>query len=176
MKRYHLYTLLILSMLMLLAVGCQDSPLEPTEEIVITPTPEPTPTPGPIDEAVSNISTATGLDRQIILGLTGEDWVNLGISVLIFIIGTLFISRIVHFILKLIVRSTPSKRDDEFIAAIRRQIDVLISMLVINFATGRLAFIPVFWKETLRQIYFTIIIIVTAKPLLIILNRHTCAL
>jgi small-conductance mechanosensitive channel len=141
------------------------SPTPAEEEIIITPTPQPTATPGVIDRSVAEISAETGLDRQVYLGLTGEDWINLGISVLIFIIGTLLLSRIVHFVLRLIVRSTPSKRDDEFIAAIRRHINILISVLVVNFATDRLAFIPVFWKETLRQIYFTILIIVIAAIL-----------
>jgi small-conductance mechanosensitive channel len=138
------------------------TPVSTDDEILITPTPRPTATPGVLDRSVAEISATTGLDRQVFLGLTGEDWINLGISVLIFIFGTLILSRIVYFVLRLVVRSTASKRDDEFFIAIRRQIDTLISLIVLYFATDRLAFISVFLKETLNQIYFALAILAIA--------------
>ena len=138
------------------------SPAPTDEEIIITPTPKLTATPSLIDQSVAEISAETGLNRQVFLGLTGEDWINLGISALIFIFGTLILSRIVHYVLGIIFRSTPSKRDNEFFIAIRRQIDLLISLLVLEYATNRLAFIPIFLKETLDQIYFAVAILAIA--------------
>ena len=132
------------------------------DEFIITPTPQPTATPGAIARSVADVSASTGLDQQVFLGLTGEDWINLGISVLIFFVGSLVISRIVRFLLGFAVRSIPGKRDDEFLAAIRGQINLLISLFVLKYATDRLSFISVFWKETLNQIFFATAILAIA--------------
>jgi small-conductance mechanosensitive channel len=138
------------------------TPVSTEEEIIITPTPKLTATPGSLERSVADLSATTGLDLEVFLGLTGEDWINLGISALLFVFGALIISRIVYFVLRLIVRSTPGKRDDEFFKAIRRYIDLLISVFVLNYATGRLAFLSVFLKEMFSQIYFAIFVIVIA--------------
>ena len=126
------------------------------EEIVITPTPEKTATPSPIQRSISEFASSTGLNQQVFLGLTGEDWINLGISLLIVLIGTILISRIVHALLRWITRLTPSKRDDQFVVAVRNQINLFISVLIIDFATRRLLFIPVIWKAILNQLYFAL--------------------
>lgn len=132
------------------------------EEILVTPTPQPTATPGVISKSVAEISAATGLNLQMFLGLTLEDWVNLMISLLIFVFGSLIISRIVRFVINTIVKSTPGQRDDEFFTAIRKQIDLLIGVLVLNYATNRLSFISVIWKENLNQIFYAVFVIAIA--------------
>ena len=126
------------------------------DEIIISPTPEKTATPSPIQNTISDIARSTGLNRQAFLGLTGEDWINLGISLLIILVGTILLTRIVHILLRWITRFTSSKRDDEFVAAVRNQINLFISVLVIDFATRRLPFIPVYWKAILSQLYFAL--------------------
>ena len=146
------------------------TPVTTDDEIIITPTPKLTATPGALERSVADVSATTGLSSTVFLGLTGEDWINLGLSVLIFIFGTLIISRVLYFILRFIVRSTPSKRDDEFFVAIHRQIDLLISLLVINYATDRLSFISAFSKETLNQIYFALAILAIAAILWKLIN------
>ena len=146
------------------------TPVTMDDEIIITPTPKLTATPGALERSVANVSATTGLNSTVFLGLTGEDWINLGLSVLIFIFVSLILSRIMRFILGLVVRSIPGKRDDEFIAAIRRQIDLLISLLVLKYATDRLSFISVFWKETLNQIYFAAGILAIAVILWKLIN------
>ena len=95
------------------------------EEIIITPTPEKTATPSPFQKTISDIARSTGLNRQVILGLTGEDLINLGISLLIVLVGTILITRIVHALLRWITGFTPSKRDDEFVAAVNNQINLM---------------------------------------------------
>ena len=146
------------------------TPISTDDEIIITPTPQPTATPGALARSIADVSASTGLDQQVFLGLTGEDWINLGLSVLIFFLGSLILSRIVRFILGVVVRSIPGKRDDEFLAAVRRQIDLLISLLVLKYATDRLSFISVFWKENLNQIYFAIAILTIAMILWKLIN------
>jgi len=126
------------------------------EQIVITPTPKPTATPGAIDRAVADIATATGLDRQVILGLTGEEWISLGISLVIVLVGIFLLARLVYALLRFSTRYIPGERDDQFIRAIKNQIYLIVSLWVIDFATGRLGFLPVEWKETLNQLYFAL--------------------
>jgi len=129
------------------------------EEIVITPTPEKTATPSPLQRSISDFAKSTGLNRQLIFGLTGEDWINLGISFIIVLLGTILITRIVYALLRWITRFTPSKRDDEFVAAVKNQINLFIGVLIFDFATRRLPFIPVHWKATLNQLYFALYVL-----------------
>ena len=82
--------------------GC--SSLPQGETVVSTPNPEVTSTPTSFQNAVSDIAKSTGIDRQVFLGLTGEDWINLGISLLIILVGTILLTRIVHILLRWITR------------------------------------------------------------------------
>ena len=50
-------------------------------EIVVSRTPQPTATPGLITEEVSEFAYKTGLARISFLGLAGDDWINLAISI-----------------------------------------------------------------------------------------------
>ena len=130
------------------------------EEIIITPTPESTATPSPLQKSISDFTISTGLDRETIFGLRVEDWINLGISLFIVLVGIYLITRIAHALLRWITRFTKSTRDDEFVAAIRVQVNLFISILVFDFATGRLPFIPIIWKSTLNQVYFALYVFV----------------
>ena len=76
---------LLLAVLVLLTTGC--GALQQTNEIISTPIPELTPTPSPIQRTISDIASTTGLNQQVFLGLTGEDWINLGISLLILLLN-----------------------------------------------------------------------------------------
>ena len=129
------------------------------EQIITTPTPQPTATPGPIDRLVADISNATGLNRQVILGLTGEEWINLGISLLVTVLGIFLLTRLVYTLLRFLTRFIPGKHDDEFIRAIKNQIYLIVSVWIIEFATGRLGFLTVEWKETLSQLYFALYVL-----------------
>jgi small-conductance mechanosensitive channel len=129
------------------------------EQIITTPTPQPTATPGPIDRLVADISNVTGLNRQVILGLTGEEWINLGISLLVTILGIFLLTRLVYTLLQFITRFIPGERDDEFIRAIKNQVYLIVSVWIIEYATGRLGFLSVESKETLNQLYFALYIL-----------------
>lgn len=132
------------------------------DEIIITPTPEKTATPSPFQRTISDIAKTTGLNRIKILGLSVEDWINLGISLLFVLVGIYLITRIVHALLSWITRFTPGKRDDEFVAAVKNQINLFIAVLIFDFATRRLPFIPVFWKAILSQLYFALYVLVVS--------------
>jgi len=129
-------------------------------QIIITPTPEPTATPSPLEDTVSELANATGLDRILLLGLTGEDWVNLGISLLITLVGIFIIARLIYFILRKIAKATSTEYDDIILDAIGDQIRWLIILWSISFATRRLPFLDPNLKQWLERIYFTLIVVV----------------
>jgi small-conductance mechanosensitive channel len=129
-------------------------------QIIITPTPEPTATPSPIEDAVSEVAATTGLDRVLLLGLTGEDWVNLGISLLITLVGIFIIARLIYFVLRKIAKATSTEYDDIILDAVGAQIRWLIIFWIIGYATRRLPFLDPDWKQWLQQIYFSLIVIV----------------
>lgn len=128
-------------------------------QIIITPTPEPTATPSPIEDAVSEMAAATGLNRILLLGLTGEDWINLGISLLITLVGIFIIARLIYFILRKITKATSTEYDDIILEDVGDQIRWLIILWIIGFATRRLPFLDPDWKQWLERINFTLIVV-----------------
>ena len=135
------------------------APPEGESQIVTTPTPEPTATPGIIEDAVSDIATATGLDRQIILGLTGEDWVNILISLGIALVGIFIVTRLVYLLLLWIAKRAPGERASIFLKAVQFQIRSFIGIFILQYATNRLIFLSAEFKQTLNQIYFSLYVI-----------------
>jgi small-conductance mechanosensitive channel len=133
------------------------------EQVVVTPTPAPTATPGVLGEAVAEISFATGLHRQVLLGLTGEDWLNLLVSLLIAFLGIFIIVRLVYLVIERIIKRTSSPYDDQIIAAIGSLVRWFLAVLIVEFATDRLLFMPAEWKQALNQFYSVLyIILITA--------------
>ena len=126
------------------------------EALIITPTPAPTATPGPLNDLITEIAYATGLNRRSLLGLTGEDWINLIISILIVFLGITLLGRLLYSILLRIARSTPVKYDDIILSAIQRQLLWLLYILTIQWSTNRLIFLPASIKSILNLHYFTL--------------------
>ena len=149
------------------ALGVVPSTPEPEEpgagdllgQLIITPTPGPTATPSPIEEAVSEVAIATGLNRILLLGLTGEDWINLGISLLITFVGIFIAARLIYFILRKIVHATQNQYDDQIFDSVGVQIRWLIIIWIVDFATKRLTFLDPEWKQWLESTYFTLIVV-----------------
>ena len=131
-----------------------------TEELIITPTPAPTATPGPLDKAVAEIAQATGADKTYVFGLTVEDWINAIISLIIILVGILLVSRLVLYLLKRLVKSTSYDRDGAFLEEITTQIQWLVAVFFIQFATTRLGFLSVEVKEWLDRIYFVYYVLI----------------
>ena len=105
--------------------------------IVPTRTPGPTNTPDAVAEEVERLTEQIGLDFKV-LGLSGADWINLGISVLYvlggYLVGTLLIRRLLP---RLALR-TPSRFDDEFLEAVGSEVRWLVVILTLQFGTQRL--------------------------------------
>jgi small-conductance mechanosensitive channel len=77
----------------------------------------------------------------------------------------LVLTRLIYAILRAIARFTPWKGFAEFVAEIRLQVYLFVSVWVIDFATRRLSFLPPEWQQNLSQIYFTLFILAIAGGL-----------
>ena len=133
--------------------------------IIQAPTPEPTATPGIIEEGIADSARATGLSNRMFLGLSGENWVNLGISLLIVILGYILVTRLVYRLLRIIARVLPGERYRAFTVTIELQVRVIVEIFLLNYATGRLSFLSVFLKQTLNQLYYALLIIALSSIL-----------
>ena len=139
---------------------------QPTEQVIRNPpTPEPTATPGPLVKLVDELAASTGRGRRTIFGLSGEDWINLIISVLIAVAGIYILTGVVFLVLKKIVSRTGSQFDDRLLAAIGPQVRSFLVIIVVQFATDRLPFLAVSLKQFLGQIYYTLYIFIIVRLL-----------
>jgi hypothetical protein len=128
---------------------------EEAAEAVAERTPLPTPVPGPVEELVTDFTVATGLAGKSFLGLTVDDWINLGISVLIFVAGYQLGHRAMRWLLRRIVRRTPTEFDDEFLEAAERELKWFVGLIFLWFATFRLGFLSDGLRTLLNDLYFT---------------------
>jgi small-conductance mechanosensitive channel len=138
-----------------------DAAAEATEEpIITTPTPVPTPTPGAITELVSDFTQSTGLARKAFLGLTADDWINLGISVLILLVGYVVGTWLLKRILRRLVKRTPTEFDDAFLKRVEPEIGWFVVVLSLQFASLRLAFLGADFKNFLYSVYFALYLVI----------------
>jgi small-conductance mechanosensitive channel len=138
-----------------------DAAAEATEEpIITTPTPIPTPTPGPVTELVSEFAQSTGLARTTVLGLSVEDWINLGISVLILLVGYVVGTWLLNRILWRLVKRTPTEFDDAFLKRVEPEIGWFVVVISLQFASLRLEFLGAGLKDFLHSLYFALYLII----------------
>jgi len=110
-------------------------------EVATSRTPVPTPVPGPITELVSDLAASSGMTQQKVLGLAPEDWINLGISVLMALVGYLLGTWLIPGLLRRVVRRTSTEFDDEFLEVIGPQLRWLIVVIAFQIAIFRLTFL-----------------------------------
>jgi len=125
----------------------------PAEQVIRTPTPEPTVTPGPLVDLIDEITSTTGKGR-ILLGLSGEDWLNLIISILIAVAGIYILTSLLFLVLRKLVNRTATPFDDRLLAEIGGQVRAFLVVAVVQFSTDRLPFVAVNLKQFLSHIYF----------------------
>lgn len=123
-------------------------------ETAVTRAPEPTATPGPVTEVVTEFTTSAGLTSDAFLGLSADDWINLGISLLIVFIGYLAGTWLIRSLLSRAVSRTPTKVDDKLLTATGDDLRWLVVLLALDIATGRLAFLGTNLKSSLGDVYF----------------------
>ena len=136
--------------------------VEPTEEpVLITPTLAPTATPSPIDFAIEDLTQNIGIDDITIFGLSGEDLVNLLVSILFVLVGSLLGVLFVNGLLWL-AKHTPPKFDDRLLGRLENQLKWLIVLIFLQLATTRLTFLSPELKQWLNLIYFALYVLLIA--------------
>jgi small-conductance mechanosensitive channel len=150
-------------------VTLTDTPEPPTpkpgadegEEGILLPsaTARPTVTPGVITEVVEQFAASRGLTNTVVIGISVENWLNLGVSVVLVLIIGFLVSRLVYFLMEMAVARTEIKYDDEFVKRIRSQIFLSIFVIGFQFGTLRLTFIDVMVKQWLNQIFVAIYVV-----------------
>jgi hypothetical protein len=151
-----------------LAETGESEPAAPAESgipdgLITTRTPEPTATPGVVSEGVSRIVQETGLAEVSLLGLAAEDWINLGLSLLIILAGYLIGTWVIRRLLPRLVRRTPTKFDDRLLAITGPSIRWLVVLLILQFAVLRLTFIPAELKTISQDILFVVAVVISFR-------------
>ncbi len=131
-----------------------------SELFLETSTPAPTSTPGPLSGLASEISAITGTENVTVFGLSVEDWLNLAISLAIFLVLWLLVSRLIYALLEKATATTTLKYDDVFLRRIRPQIRWLVGLLGLQFGTIRLAFLSAESKAWLERGYTALYIVI----------------
>jgi small-conductance mechanosensitive channel len=132
------------------------------EQLIITPTLRPTSTPGPLNEVIGYLADAAGLNRRAVLGLTGEDWINLLVSLLIALVGITVLARLLYRLLQWAASKTSLAYDDLILDRIRNQVIWLLWVLVIQRSVNRLLFLRAEFKSALNQHFFTLYVLIIA--------------
>ena len=121
---------------------------------IATRTPIPTAAPGLFEEEVSRVVSELGIDEQTFLGLGIDDWIIVGISLLVVLVGYMVGTWLIRRALPRAVARTSTKLDDRLLEAAGPELRWLVVLLALRWATIRLTFVGVVLKTALIDVYF----------------------
>ncbi len=133
------------------------------EEIIVERTPEPTSTPDNFTRSIDEFGNSIGADQVIFLGLTGTDWINLGISWLIVLAGYGIGGIVARVIVPRLTRRVPQPFDQELRGVVSPKIRQLFGLFGLWFGTQRLDFLSFELKFFLYDVYFVIGLIISTQ-------------
>jgi small-conductance mechanosensitive channel len=116
-----------------------------------------------IVEAVSTVAEKRGLAGESFLGLPVEDWISLGISLLIVLAGYLVGTLLIRRLLPRVVRRTGTELDDRLLQAVGPDLRRLVVVLALEFATRQLSFLSPELKTLFSDAYFVLALIMGAR-------------
>jgi len=172
----YLYLLVASLIVLLLLSGCHTLENVPAaleiipSEVANTATPVPTATPGMLEEVVTELSASTGVDRVSFLGLTGEDWINLVISLVFVLLGYVIGMVLSKVIFRLFSRWTRIELDDVFLMTMGTSLGWLVLVITLQFATKRLAFLSPLLKSIFGDVYFILGVLIVFRILWKLIN------
>jgi small-conductance mechanosensitive channel len=136
-------------------------------------TPEPTATPGRVERRIDQFVQDTGLEGRSFLGLPLVDWIDLGISVLIIVIGYWVGIPLLARLLSWFVKRTNLKFDDSFLAHILPDLKMLIILFFMRFAVLRLNFLSDEFRTFLDDVFFILGLLVITVIAVRLINFGT---
>ena len=119
-----------------------------------TRTPIPTAAPGVFEQEISRVVSEMGVDEQTFLGLGIDDWIILGVSLLVVLVGYIVGTWLIRRGLPRAVARTPTELDDRLLEAAGPELRWLVVLFALRLATIRLTFVGVVLKTALIDIYF----------------------
>ena len=134
-----------------------------SEEIFLDRTPEPTSTPDRLTQSVDEFGRSIGVDQIIFLGLTGTDWINLGISWLIILASYGIGGIVARVVMPRLTLRVPAPYDRELRNVVSPKIRQLFGLFGLWFATQRLDFLSFELKFFLYDLYFVIGLIISTQ-------------
>jgi small-conductance mechanosensitive channel len=136
---------------------------EAVGEAVAERTPLPTPVPDVIDELITEFTVATGLAGKSFLGLTTDDWINLGISALIVLVAYLLGRPALRWLARRLARRTATEFDDQFLEPVARELTWLLVLVFLWIATFRLGFLSDGLRRVLNDVYFLVGLVICTQ-------------
>jgi small-conductance mechanosensitive channel len=109
---------------------------------------------GPVTRWIADLSVEYGWDQVNFLGLSVEDWINLALSVVFFLLIYHFGKRFINRGLHIVLRRTKLENIDAFLDAIRSPIDWLVLTIGLQFSLARLSFLSSGLRVLLNQVFF----------------------
>jgi small-conductance mechanosensitive channel len=117
-------------------------------------TPEPTPTPSRVDREIDQITSELGISGTSFLGITAEDWIDLGISVLIVLAGYFLGTRLLTWILRWITNRTSTEIDENLVRKLTPDLKWLVVLFFTRFAVLRLDFLSDSFRKIMDDVFF----------------------
>jgi len=134
-----------------------------TEAMAVERIQLPTSTPDNLARAVEEYGRSIGADRVVFLGLTGTDWINLGISWLIVLASYGIGGIVARVLVPRLTRRVPKPYDREIRDVVSPKIRQLFGLFGLWFATQRLEFLGVDIKVFLYDLYFVVALIISTQ-------------
>jgi small-conductance mechanosensitive channel len=103
------------------------------------------------------------LAGESFLGLPVEDWISLGIALLIVLAGYLVGTWLIRRVLPRLVQRTGTKLDDHLLRAIGPDFRRLVVVLALEFATRQLSFLSPELKTLISDAYFVVAVIMGTR-------------
>lgn len=99
------------------------------------------------------------------LGMPAEDWIDIGISLLLVVLALTLIPWVLQLALKRLTRRTPTPYDDLYVQSVRTCLRWLIGLIALYIATTRLQFLSPESRQILTHIYFVLTVAIIASLL-----------
>ncbi|NIS83213.1 MAG: mechanosensitive ion channel [Anaerolineales bacterium] len=112
---------------------------------------------------------------MVVLGLTREQWIDLGVSLLIVLATAILARWLIDLVLKRVLNRiasrTATRLDNVVIDALRRPLLSLAVVVALNVSISRLNFLPESWQPWLGELFFVLYFVVVFASVWRLVNR-----
>jgi small-conductance mechanosensitive channel len=109
---------------------------------------------GPVSQWVSDLAAQYGWDQIFFLGLSVEDWINLALSILFFVLIYITGKWLINRGLREVLKRASIEAGEEFLKIIKPQVNWLVITLASQLSLARLTFLSHGLRVLLSQVFF----------------------